>query len=159
MTLDLPPSIRHPPSAHVKKLAIVRPYHPRIRARISAALERLGYDVPNAFVVPRGTSDDDVVALLRAQPAPQALLMPFNAHKDGAGHVSDGLTLMLRIRAELPGYGATHVVMPLSQVGSAGYLLRKAELGLDRPRNYALVEEADLDDADGLDHKLRAAGF
>lgn len=142
-----------------KRLVIVRPYLPRIRARISAALARLGYDVSSAVVIPRGTPDDDAVKQLGALPAPDALLMPFNAHRDGVGHVSDGLTLMLRIRAELPAFATTHVVMPLSQVGSAGYVLRKTQLGVDHPRNYALVEEAELDDTVRLAEKLHAAGF
>jgi hypothetical protein len=143
----------------VKSLVIVRPYLPAIRARISASLARIGYDVTNAIVVPRGTPDDEAISLLGALSAPRALLMPFNAHKDGGGRVSDGLTLMLRIRSELSAFASTHVVMPLSVVGTAGYMLRKSELGVDRLSNHALVQEAELDDGPRLDARLRAAGF
>lgn len=140
-------------------LMIVRPYSPAIRARISAVLTRLGYGADTATVFAKGTPDEAILKQLATTPPPGAFLMPFHAHVDTEGNNVDGLALLMKIRARLPAYASIPVVMPVSQVGHAGYLMRLKELGLTSLPHHAAVAERELDDPDTLGKRLKGLGF
>jgi hypothetical protein len=143
----------------LKPLAIIRPYSQKIRARITAALRLVGYDIEGAFVLPRGTTDREVLSELSSRPAPRGLLIPFHAQEDAQGNHTDGLSLLLELRRSLPWFVGIPAVMPVSQVGHAGYLLRAKALNAQRLPAYLAVFEPELDDTPALAARLRATGF
>jgi len=142
-----------------KQLIIIRPYRAFIRQRIVAVLNQLGYAAEAAVLIPAATPDDVVLSQLETMAVPQALLMPFHAHQDTQGTLVDGLALMLKIRTRFPAWAKTPVVMPVSQVGHAGYLLRVQELKVATFPNHAAVPERELDNPALLADRLRMLGF
>ena len=103
----------------------LRPYSARIRSRVFGTLERLGARV--TAHVEEGVPDDHTLAAMRATPA-DVLLIPFHAHRDRNGELVHGLTLIERIRTELPAHAATPILCPISTVGLAA-----AELRVNKP--------------------------
>jgi len=112
---------------HRKSIIVVRPYHSAIRDRVYLLMDLLGYDPIAAAVIPTGIPDDMVLAALERTTPPEALLIPFHAHRDTSGRNVDGLALAERIW-QIQGYRRCHVLMPVSQVAQAGFLLRVVKL-------------------------------
>lgn len=127
----------------------IRPYGPHIRARVFALLERAGVTVAERDVIPKGTSDDDVIRALRTRRA-RVLLVPFHAHRDDAGRSVNGIDIVLRVVSELPNFERVPIVMPVSSSASAAANLRlRAEDEGAIPKSVRdrifVIDETDLD--------------
>lgn len=127
----------------------VRPYGAHIRTRVFALLERAGVTVAERDVIPKGTSDDDVIQALRTRRA-RVLLVPFHAHRDEQGRNVNGIDIVLRIVSELPNFDRVPIIMPISASASAAANLRlEAEDSVAIPKSVRdrilVIDEADLD--------------
>jgi len=142
-----------------KKLAIVRPYHAKIRSLVFAALEQCGYDTASALLIPAGTPDDEVIELVRTVSVIHGLLCPFHAHRDRNGVATDGLTILQRIRSEHVPMARVPAMMPVSQVAMAGAELRMAALPAETTHGIVLVPESELTEPPRVVARLRAAGM
>lgn len=121
----------------------LRPYWRTIRSQVERALGRIGYRIVDE-VAPR-TPDDAVLAWLRRRAAPDALLIPFHAHRDQGGELVDGFSLLRRIRRELADYSTLPVVAPVSDLGlAAAQLIASRESPERRLRGVLMLTQEDL---------------
>jgi hypothetical protein len=127
----------------------IRPYGPNIRTRVFALLERAGVMVAERDVIPKGTSDDDVIEALRTRRA-RVLLAPFHAHRDDQGRNVNGVDTVLRVVSELPNFERVPIIMPVSSSALAAANLRLEAQGSGaipksvRDRIF-VIDEAELD--------------
>ena len=133
----------------------IRPYGVHIRTRVFALLERAGVTVAERDVIPKGTSDDDVIQALRTRRA-RVLLAPFHAHRDDQGRNVNGIDIVLRVVSELPNFERVPI-MPVSSSASAAANLRlEAEGSAAIPKSVRdrlfVIDEADLDEPKLLAH-------
>lgn len=125
----------------------LRPYTPRLRERVFHCIRISGLDILDKDLVPSGTSDEEIVSLLR-QHSLAPLLVPFNAHRTDEGGVLTGVDLIERIDRELPAWRQVPILMPVSMFGASAAILRLAQMP-DEPRRRVLAFfEDDLDDPD-----------
>ncbi len=109
-----------------QQVVVVRPYGKRIRDLVFGLLEEFGCDMEHAMKVAPGTSDQaaiDEVIHSRAT----VLLVPFHGHRDETGSMINGLTFLAKL-VEQKGSCPWRVVMPVSRVGRAGFMLAEARL-------------------------------
>lgn len=105
---------------------MVRPYGKRIRELVFDLLEEFGCDMEHATKIAPGTPDQaaiDEVIHSRAT----VLLVPFHGHRDETGTMINGLTFLTKLVAQ-KGSCPWRVVMPVSRVGRAGFMLAEARL-------------------------------
>ncbi|MAQ13884.1 MAG: hypothetical protein CMN30_03705 [Sandaracinus sp.] len=119
----------------------LRPYSARIRSRVFGTLERLGARV--TAHVEEGVPDDHTLAAMRATPA-DVLLIPFHAHRDRNGELVHGLTLIERIRTELPAHAATPILCPISTVGLAAAELLQTRVDAAILHHVLFLPESEL---------------
>ena len=127
----------------------IRPYGAHIQTRVLALLERAGVMVAERDVIPKGTSDDDVIQALRTRRA-RVLLAPFHAHRDDQGRNVNGIDIVLRVANELPSFERVPIIMPVSSSASAAAKIRlEAEGSGAIPKSVRdrlfVIDEADLD--------------
>lgn len=132
------------------RIVALRPYSARIRSKVFAVLERLGAEVETT--AEPSASDAEAAASLRGLKA-DALLIPFNAHRDRAGRLVHGLSLIRRVREEVAEHRRTLVICPVSRVGLAAAELLSP--GLDDPllQPLLVLHEGQLD-TPAADHAL-----
>ena len=94
-------------------------------------------------LVEAGEGNDAAIALVEATRA-DVLLIPFHAHRSHTGELLDGLTLIQRIRAEVPIHATTPILCPISNVGVAAAGLMKSRLGGPFLQRVLLIYEDDL---------------
>lgn len=137
-----------------RRVYVVRPYDSRIRDRIFPALSRLDLTIRPDDVIPPKTPDADVLRWLRARPAPEALLVPFHAHRDVDGELVHGLEVIRQIREELPGFARIPIFAPISNLGlaAANLMLARYEGQMDQ---VLFLYVDDLSDAE-LARAIRA---
>lgn len=103
------------------QVVVVRPYTTRLRRRVWDMLRQAGLDMDEALQIPATTSDHEAVALV-LETRPDALLVPFHAHRDPDGTPLDGLTFCRRL-AQTPGARPLPVLMPVSRMAAANLRL------------------------------------
>lgn len=123
------------------RVSALRPYSARIRSRVFAALAKLGAEVTTAAEA--GATNDEAVAAARRAIA-DVLLIPFHAHRDHRGELVDGLSLISRIRAEVPEHAHTPIVCPISDVGLAAAGLMAARVDESAFAGVLLLHEDDI---------------
>ncbi len=109
-------------------ICVLRPYRKRIRERVFALLGEAGFDMAGATVVAAGATDSAVVAAL-SNVRPDALLVPFHAHRDTAGSLVNGLELLPKLMQAWAHLHGLPIYMPISAMGlgSAGLMLSRGE--------------------------------
>lgn len=123
----------------------LRPYTLRLRERVFHCIRSAGLDILDQALVPSGTSDEEIVALLR-QHSVAPLLIPFNAHRTDGGDVLTGAEMVERIDKDLPAWRQVPILMPISMFGASAAILRLAQMpDASRHRVLAFFEE-DLND-------------
>ena len=133
----------------MRRVTAVRPYDSRIRRRVFAVLERAGLVIEESDIVPKGTSDADVLQMLRDRP-PGILLIPFHAHRDDHGANINGVAFAERLAAVLPSLSEIPILMPASTVALPGAELMLSPfnprpLSDDLRSRILLLDESALD--------------
>lgn len=132
------------PRVTAGRVYVLRPYSQRIRARVETALASVGLSIVDD--VPAGTPDERVLEWLRTRTAPDALLVPFHAHRDQRGELVHGFELVRRFRRELPFYESIPVISPVSDLGlAAAGLLAARDDQRALIENLLLLRESELD--------------
>lgn len=145
-------------SGSFRGVTVVRPYGPRIRAKVFPLLEGVGMRIESSDVIPAGTSDDEAVARVLTT-GNDVLLVPFHGHVDDQGRRVDGLEVLRRLAVIRPSFPWL-VIMPVSNFAAAAMTLALGRSGPEglpdalRERLIVLTEE-DLDARDAA-AKLRA---
>lgn len=132
----------------MRHVTVIRPYGLSIRQRVFALLERAGLAVRSADVVPKGTTDEDVIHLLKGRP-PEILLVPFHAHRDGRGEIVNGLDLLERLAGSVP-LERVPVIMPVSAMALPAAHLKLSPssaqpFDVNLRSNVLLLDESELD--------------
>jgi hypothetical protein len=132
------------------RVTVVRPYGDDIRQRMFRALEQAGLAPRPDDVIPAGTVDRVVLAVLRTRPE-HVLVVPFNAQRDHEGKRTNGLQLLQQLDAETAGAFPWPVLMPVSRYGAAAahLMLAESERAEVSPRlreRVLLIDEEDLAD-------------
>jgi hypothetical protein len=140
------------------RLAILRPSSQRISGRILPVLQKMGYDVEKALVVPAKTSDAEMVRVLAGSPRPRALLFPYHLQRDVGGAETDALSALIKLRQEIVGFDRVTAIMPVSLFGRASFELQLETMGLKSLPHHVVVFEDELDDPKALQVRLRASG-
>lgn len=112
----------------MRSVVVVRPYSRSIRERVFAILSGAGLAMDQARVIAAGTPDAEVLRVLR-RARPDALLVPFHAHRDSDGQLINGLDLLRQLHQECPEFDGVPVFMPISAMGmsSASLMLSRGE--------------------------------
>ncbi len=124
------------------RVTVVRPYGQRIRARVFALLEAVGYRVRAEDVIEEGAGDQDAVQRIIALGA-RRLVVPYHGHRDRAGAVLDGLGLLRRLHEAVPTF-PYRVLMPVSRFGAAAVEVARQRLPLELAPAIVFVNEDEL---------------
>lgn len=142
------------------RILVLRPYGPRIRDRMFAALDVLNLRPGEEDVVANDLSDGEVIEQLRDKKS-DVLLCPFNNIKTAEGGTTNGLRLAQQVEEELPQFADTPILMPVSVFSAAVLhfqLSRGTDLGQvsDSLRQRLLqIEENELDEPNVLADRIR----